>query len=731
MKWTMLWPSIYVALFVGCLVAPTAAHAAYIQEQEFNGVQPYVGGNTGDAFGRSISFTSDGSRMAIGAPGEDGHRGATHIYTRTLTAWTEEAVLVASDSDIYEQFGESVSLASDGSRIAIGERGLNAHEGSVYIFSRSGSTWTHEKKLNPGPFAYHNYGSTVSMTADGSRIVVGAPGFSNGNDGFVYVYSRSGISWTQEFVTPALEYTAGTSVAIDAGGDHMVAGSWNCVFFLQGCARVYSRSGALWTLEQTLIASDSASSNLLGLSVSIAADGSRVSTSARGANSNAGAAYIFASASGDPWHQEQKITGGTPSQFGNSVSLDAAGDLVAIGEHTGVGDTFIYSRSGSLWTQDWRNTAGDGVNGDYFGTPVAITGDGTRYAGGAESQSGYAGAAYVFRYAPPQTLTIAFAGTGTGTVDSSPAGIDACTTGCSGIFGQTQEVTLTATPDSDSTFAGWTGDADCSDGAVTMNADVSCTATFTLKPQLSITFTGAGTGTVTDDLFFLSCTANCGVFYDPATVVTLTATPDAGFEFGGWTGDADCNDGIVTMNADISCTATFNLVPTPTGGTQSGSYITPEQLARLFGIGRHTPSEFGLREGDLISAYGSIGDPDVYIVNELGFKRLFLNPIIFGFYGHLGGYTAVRQVEVIARDAFPTSGLFRNCENGDEAVYGVEVTAEDAGILHHVQMTGDQAIAHDPDFFRKVFCINASEFNWYPKSLVPFTALSQLPIYKR
>ncbi|MBI2670149.1 MAG: hypothetical protein HYX20_03325 [Candidatus Yanofskybacteria bacterium] len=141
------------------------------------------------------------------------------------------------------------------------------------------------------------------------------------------------------------------------------------------------------------------------------------------------------------------------------------------------------------------------------------------------------------------------------------------------------------------------------------------------------------------------------------------------------------------------------------------------------------PSDFGLKEGDVVSAAGS-DDPDVYIVNEMGFKRLFLNPAIFGFYGHLGGFAAVKNVSPATRDAFGTSGLFRNCETNDEKVYGVETTGEDTGMLHWVNTSGSQAVADDPNFFKKVFCINSNEFNWYNKGS-NYTSVSQVPSYAR
>lgn len=142
-----------------------------------------------------------------------------------------------------------------------------------------------------------------------------------------------------------------------------------------------------------------------------------------------------------------------------------------------------------------------------------------------------------------------------------------------------------------------------------------------------------------------------------------------------------------------------------------------------------TPADYGLREGQTISAAGS-DDPDVYIVNEQGYKRLFLNPAIFSFYGHLGGFAAVKNVTPSVRDAFPTSGLFRNCETGDQKVYGVEVTGEDVGMLHWVNTSGSQAVADDPNFFKKVFCINNNEFNWYSKGS-DYTSVNQVPNYSR
>ena len=155
------------------------------------------------------------------------------------------------------------------------------------------------------------------------------------------------------------------------------------------------------------------------------------------------------------------------------------------------------------------------------------------------------------------------------------------------------------------------------------------------------------------------------------------------------------------------------------------SSVTPIDVAGL-----------ALHDGDVISAVDS-GDPDVFIIkldahgDYLGYKRLFLNPIIFSFYGHLGGFSKVRHVTPAVRDAFETSGLFRNCETNAAEVWAVQVTGEDTAMFHHVAVTGDAAVAQDPSFFRKVFCINDNEENWYGKSADDYTSLDQIPRYSR
>ncbi|HJQ75280.1 MAG TPA: PASTA domain-containing protein, partial [Gaiellaceae bacterium] len=135
------------------------------------------------------------------------------------------------------------------------------------------------------------------------------------------------------------------------------------------------------------------------------------------------------------------------------------------------------------------------------------------------------------------TLNVTTAGTGSGTVTSSPGGIN-CGSTCSAGYGYGTAVTLTATPAVGSTFIGWSGACSgTSTCTVTPSDTASVTATFDLTPEtLSISKKGNGKGTVTSYPDAISCGKACTHSFDYGTSVILRAKPSKGSSFGGWSG---------------------------------------------------------------------------------------------------------------------------------------------------------------------------------------------------
>jgi len=199
----------------------------------------------------------------------------------------------------------------------------------------------------------------------------------------------------------------------------------------------------------------------------------------------------------------------------------------------------------------------DGWSGDCTADPCTVTMDGSRDV------------TATFTRLP--VLTVTPAGSGSGTVTSSPGGID-CGSTCSASFDEGTMVTLTATPSAGSRFAGWSGACSGTDTCtVTMDSDQSVTATFIRMWTLTVSTAGSGSGTVTIEPGGVVCASTCSATFDDGTMVTLTASPAAGDVFGGWsgacTGTGSCS---LTMNADLSVTATFTAPPRTLTVTKAG-----------------------------------------------------------------------------------------------------------------------------------------------------------------
>ena len=171
------------------------------------------------------------------------------------------------------------------------------------------------------------------------------------------------------------------------------------------------------------------------------------------------------------------------------------------------------------------------------------------------------------------TVTVSRAGTGSGTITSSPSGIT-CGSDCTENYSSGTSIALSATPASGATFTGWSGACTGTGGcALVVEANKSLTATFaTSTPAtytLTLTKSGTGSGTVTSSPSGITCGSDCTESYTSGTSVTLSAAPATGSTFAGWSG-ACTGSGTtcaVSMTAARSVTATFATTPTTTATT--------------------------------------------------------------------------------------------------------------------------------------------------------------------
>ncbi|MEO8438605.1 MAG: FG-GAP repeat protein, partial [Spartobacteria bacterium] len=449
----------------------------------------------GDRFGHAVAVSGDTVVVAAdyefsNATGVNGDQsdnsvfvsGAVYVFVRNGTTWSQQAYLKASNTGAGDQFGNSVAVSGD--TVVVGAAfessnatGINGNEsdnsaseaGAAYVFVRNGTTWSQQaylKASNTG--AGDSFG--ISVAVSGNTVVVGADLESsnatgvNGDQsdnsasqaGAVYVFVRSGTTWSQQAYLKASNTDAGdafgisvavsddtvsvganfeTSNATGVNGDQSANSA-----FAAGAAYVFVRNGTTWSQQAYLKASNTESFDRFGTSAAVSGDTVVVgaafeSSNATGINGDqsnnnapqAGAAYIFVR-NGTTWSQQAYLKASNTDlgdAFGISVAV--SGDVVVAGAHneysnaTGVngdqtdnsaslaGAAYVFERNGTTWSQQAYLKASNTDAGDQFGGSVAVS-DSTVVVGATFEDSNAtgingnqsndsatdAGAAYVF-----------------------------------------------------------------------------------------------------------------------------------------------------------------------------------------------------------------------------------------------------------------------------------------------------------------------------------------------
>ncbi len=321
-------------------------------------------------------------------------------------------------------YGFSDAISADGHTAIIGQLGTShgsiaEHDytevgGSVHVFTFDGSSWSEQATLTASDQSYDLlFGNAVAISADGNTVIVGDPGecaFEHVCEHTAYVFTRTGATWTQQAELHGGSGFGG-SVALSADGNTAAVGAglsgwYGLSYGPEGNAppTVFGRSGITWTQEATLSANGTPSLfDNLGHSLALSADGKTALVGDPDANDGAGAAYVF-TGSGSSWSQQAELSAaelpGSPN-LGDAVALSADGGTALVGAPygTGGGTAHLYRDNGSSWTQEAQlgPVEAEGHSpGGWFGITVALNRDGSVALVGAPLFEGDLGAAFAF-----------------------------------------------------------------------------------------------------------------------------------------------------------------------------------------------------------------------------------------------------------------------------------------------------------------------------------------------
>ena len=349
-----------------------------------------------------------------------------------------------TDPSSGEVFGLSVALSADGNTALIGAPGVTTlappvtNAGDVFVFTRSNGAWSLAAILfDPAATNYDGFGQSVSLSADGTRALIGTnagcPNCGTSGTGAAYLFIQSNGTWpsspTSTFSDPAAQSGDyfGYSVALSGDGNTAVIGAFDTNFYNPnisqvGVAWVYTESGGSWAANPAAAAglesNPMTAGALVGYSVALSYYGTSALVGAPGtsvgSNSSVGAAYLYVRPSGG-WS-------GTPSasqsfydpnvrangNLGASVAITPDGSEVLIGDpgtHSGVpgvGAAYLFTQSSGTWSGLPTASFSDGGGfADDFGLSVALSGDGVLALIGAPyaNASGQSASGTVYAFA--------------------------------------------------------------------------------------------------------------------------------------------------------------------------------------------------------------------------------------------------------------------------------------------------------------------------------------------
>ncbi len=402
MKVSLRFLLMLVLVSIPILSSPSVGQQLYFEEQQEVTADDI---ESGDLLGWSASVAGD--LAAFGSLGDENRTGAVYLFRRSGVTWSQEQKLTASDGEPDDVFGTSVDVDGDYAIVGAAEDSPAGHNsGSAYIFHTTGGAWFEQQKIVPSDHILDDkFGEPVSISGD--RVAVSSrfhDDFFN-RSGSVYVFVRSATQWSEEKkINPSQPITnALFGWAIDLNADHLIAGAPGGATNA-GKAFVFVRSATDWNEVAKLEPSDGQFGDEFGKGAAVDGGTAVVGSPASDTfGTSSGAAYVFVeSATG--WNETQKLMppnsmGG--DQFGVSVAI--RGDTILVGAdgtsdpESGCGAVYVYVRNGNVWEYEARWFLEDVSPNQTLGRVVSLDGDtGVSGAIGDSDPGFFTGTGYVF-----------------------------------------------------------------------------------------------------------------------------------------------------------------------------------------------------------------------------------------------------------------------------------------------------------------------------------------------
>jgi hypothetical protein len=369
--------------------------------------------------GQSVALSANGDTALVGASADGTYteyKGAAFVFTRSGSTWTQQGPKLTGGGEVGSAwFGESVALSADGNTALIGGPTDNGQVGAAWVFTRSGSTWTQqgEKLTGGGEQGEGFFGKNVALSGDGSTALIG--GYNdNEHRGAAWVFTRSGSTWSQqgEKLTGSGELGFfGWGVALSGDGNTALIGEWGIGGGI-GAAWVFTRTGSTWAKQGGELTGGAGSGySWFGYSTALSANGDTALVGAPHADGYAGAGWVF-TRSGSTWTQQGEPLIGSgevgEGELGYSAALSADGDTALLGGRVDDGfhgAAWTFQRSGATWAQEGEKLTGseESSNREEFGWSVALSGDGGTALVGSPCDKACVGSASAFvnTTAPP------------------------------------------------------------------------------------------------------------------------------------------------------------------------------------------------------------------------------------------------------------------------------------------------------------------------------------------